>query len=162
MGGGVNRSCAGVRIERGRGFESVSRPPKCVSPVHKGASVKGALWRFICNHRDVGCVQIRAHLFLWVLEYSLSRPGPVPLVLSGLCTSVLVVITASQSEHPTKLSSLQPLVCLPSILHCDHPILGHSFISLAFTHSSILAWRSLWTEEPDGLQSMGSQRVRHD
>ena len=23
------------------------------------------------------------------------------------------------------------------------------------THSSILAWRSLWTEEPDGLQSMG-------
>ena len=27
------------------------------------------------------------------------------------------------------------------------------------THSSILAWRSLWTEEPGGLQSMGSQRV---
>ena len=30
------------------------------------------------------------------------------------------------------------------------------------THSSILAWRSPWTEEPGGLQSMGSQRVRHD
>ena len=30
------------------------------------------------------------------------------------------------------------------------------------THSSILAWRIPWTEEPDGLQSMGSQRVRHD
>ena len=29
------------------------------------------------------------------------------------------------------------------------------------THSSILAWRILWTEEPDRLQSMGSQRVRH-
>ena len=28
-------------------------------------------------------------------------------------------------------------------------------------HSSILAWRILWTEEPGGLQSMGSQRVRH-
>ena len=27
------------------------------------------------------------------------------------------------------------------------------------THSSILAWRIPWTEEPDGLQSMGSQRV---
>ena len=25
------------------------------------------------------------------------------------------------------------------------------------THSSILAWRAPWTEEPDGLQSMGSQ-----
>ena len=30
------------------------------------------------------------------------------------------------------------------------------------THSSILAWRILWTEEPGGLQSVGSQRVRHD
>ena len=30
------------------------------------------------------------------------------------------------------------------------------------THSSILAWRIPWTEEPDGLQSTGSQRVGHD
>ena len=30
------------------------------------------------------------------------------------------------------------------------------------THSSILAWRILWTEEPGGLQSMGSQRLRRD
>ena len=30
------------------------------------------------------------------------------------------------------------------------------------THSTILAWRIPWTEEPGGLQSMGSQRVRHD
>ena len=29
-------------------------------------------------------------------------------------------------------------------------------------HSSILAWRIPWTEEPGGLQPMGSQRVRHD
>ena len=29
-------------------------------------------------------------------------------------------------------------------------------------HSSILAWRIPWTEEPGGLQSRGSQRVRHD
>ena len=29
------------------------------------------------------------------------------------------------------------------------------------THSSILAWRTPWTKEPDGLQSMGSQKVRH-
>ena len=28
------------------------------------------------------------------------------------------------------------------------------------THSSILAWRIPWTEEPGGLQSLGSQRVR--
>ena len=30
------------------------------------------------------------------------------------------------------------------------------------THFSILAWRSPWTEESGGLQSMGLQRVRHD
>ena len=30
------------------------------------------------------------------------------------------------------------------------------------THSSILAWRIPWTEEPGGLQSTGLQRVRHD
>ena len=30
------------------------------------------------------------------------------------------------------------------------------------THSSILAWRSPCTEEPNRLQSMGLQRVRHD
>ena len=30
------------------------------------------------------------------------------------------------------------------------------------THSSILAWRSPWTEETGGLQSLGLQRVRHD
>ena len=30
------------------------------------------------------------------------------------------------------------------------------------THSSILAWRIPWTEEPCGIQSMGSQRVGHN
>ena len=30
------------------------------------------------------------------------------------------------------------------------------------THSSILAWKIPWTEEPGGLQFLGSQRVGHD
>ena len=30
------------------------------------------------------------------------------------------------------------------------------------THTSILAWEIPWTEEPDGLESMGSQKVRHN
>ena len=30
------------------------------------------------------------------------------------------------------------------------------------THSSIFAWKIPWTEEPGGLQSMGSQTVRHN
>ena len=30
------------------------------------------------------------------------------------------------------------------------------------THSNVLAWRIIWTEEPGGLLSMGSHRVGHD
>ena len=30
------------------------------------------------------------------------------------------------------------------------------------THTSVLAWKIPWTEEPGGLQSIGSQRVGHD
>ena len=44
------------------------------------------------------------------------------------------------------------------------PSLGHEepLEKEMATHLSIHAWRIPWTEEPDGLQSMGSQRVRHD
>ena len=38
---------------------------------------------------------------------------------------------------------------------------GRSLEKQTTTHSSILAWRIPWTEESGGLQSMGSQRVRH-
>ena len=41
------------------------------------------------------------------------------------------------------------------------PGLRRSPRELNGTHSSILAWRILWTEEPGRLQSMGSQRVGH-
>ena len=40
--------------------------------------------------------------------------------------------------------------------------LGDSLEEGMATHTSILAWRIPWTEEPGGLQFMGSQRVRHD
>ena len=39
---------------------------------------------------------------------------------------------------------------------------GRSLKEDMATHSSLLAWRITWTEEPGGLQSIGSQRVRHD
>ena len=42
------------------------------------------------------------------------------------------------------------------------PGLGRSSGEEMATHSSILAWEIPWIEEPGGLQSMGSQRVRHD
>ena len=42
------------------------------------------------------------------------------------------------------------------------PGLGRSLDEEVAPHSSILAWRIPWIEEPGGLQSMGSQRVGHD
>ena len=39
---------------------------------------------------------------------------------------------------------------------------GNSLEKEMATHSIILAWRILWTEEPGRLQSLGSQRVRHN
>ena len=39
---------------------------------------------------------------------------------------------------------------------------GRSLEEGTSTHSSILAWRTPWTEESGGLQSMGLQRVRHN
>ena len=38
---------------------------------------------------------------------------------------------------------------------------GRSLEKRMATHSSILTWRIPWTEEPGGVQSMGSQRVGH-
>ena len=42
------------------------------------------------------------------------------------------------------------------------PGMGRSFGEEMATHSSILSWKTPWTEEPDGLQSMGRQRVEQN
>ena len=49
--------------------------------------------------------------------------------------------------------------CLPSV--CILFYLGIVEGKAMATHSSILAWRILWTEEPGGMLSIGSHRVRH-
>ena len=55
---------------------------------------------------------------------------------------------------------------LPSLLYYlkainIDPIGDHTEKAMA-PHSSTLAWKIPWAEEPGGLQSMGSRRVRHD
>ena len=65
-----------------------------------------------------------------------------------------------------KHSSLvaQRLKCLPAMQETWVQSLGWEdpLKKGMATHSSILAWRIPWTEEPGRLQSMGSQRVGHD
>ena len=58
----------------------------------------------------------------------------------------------------------QRLKHLPGIQETQVQSLGQedSLEKAMAPHSSTLAWRIPWREEPDRLQSMGSQRVRHD
>ena len=55
-------------------------------------------------------------------------------------------------------------MCLPAMQEIRVWSLGqeHPLEKEMATHSSILAWKIAWMEEPGGLQSMGLQRVRHD
>ena len=56
--------------------------------------------------------------------------------------------------------NLQPEFCLVKAV--IFPVVMHGLEKATATHSSTLAWKIPWMEEPGGLQSMGSIRVRHD
>ena len=80
-----------------------------------------------------------------------------------------------QGIFPTQGSNLGLLHCRQILYHLNHqgnPPMQETWVQSLdqenplekemATPSSILAWENLWTEEPGGLQSMGSQRVRQD
>ena len=70
-----------------------------------------------------------------------------------------------QPQHPSGASLIAQLVKnLPAVQESLVQFLGleDPLQKGMAAHSSILAWRIPWTEEPSGLQSMGSQRVRCD
>ena len=58
----------------------------------------------------------------------------------------------------------QTVKCLPTMQEARIQSLGQEDLleKEMATHSSILIWKILWTEEPCRLQYMGSQRVGHD
>ena len=64
-------------------------------------------------------------------------------------------------EH---LALAQTVKCLAAMLETQVQSLGQEdpLEKEMSTHSSTLAWKIPWTEEPGRLQSMGSQRVRQD
>ena len=78
-----------------------------------------------------------------------------------LCTNLIWVLT-----HFSFLASLvaQMVKRLPAMQETRVQFLGWEdpLEKEMATHSSTLAWKIPWTEEPDRLQSIGSQRVGHD
>ena len=85
---------------------------------------------------------------------TLNYSGEIPCFLLLLCLSY--VAQASLVAQMVKK--------LPTAQETRVPSLGQEDPQKKemATHASILAWRSPWTEELDGLQSMGSQSVAHD
>ena len=75
-----------------------------------------------------------------------------PASLSGKNTSLVAQMV--KRLPPMRETWVQSLGSIPG--------LGRSPEKEMATHSSILAWKILWTEEPGRQQSMGSQRVGHN
>ena len=75
--------------------------------------------------------------------------------LPDLCFILVVWVDFPSSSDSMNLPAVQE-TCVQSLDWEDLLEKGMA------TYSSILAWRIPWTEEPGGLQSTGSQRVRHD
>ena len=100
----------------------------------------------------------------WMLWFSaelgpdnsnLSCSGPLfqplrsPVIMSQALQMVLVV-----KNPPANAGDIRDVSLIP--------VLGRSLEEGMATHSSILAWRIRWTEEPGGLQFTGLQRAGHD
>ena len=77
--------------------------------------------------------------------------------------SMLTMLMLTPPSHPMTGASLvaQKVKNPPAMKETRVPSLGQEYPleKVIATHSSILAWRIPWAEEPGGLQSMGSQRV---
>ena len=68
-----------------------------------------------------------------------------------------------QSMEWQSQTQLSAYICMYERFFSGAPLLWSSRLEKAMApHSSTLVWKIPWTEEPGGLQSMGSLRVRHD
>ena len=113
---------------------------------------------------------------LWAWEWDGWMASPTGVRPGSLVVPGCALGTAGQEKHGGLSQSFDlalPVISLTSLYTClfilviymgrlgslgqEDPLEEGMAI-----HSNILAWRIPWTEEPGGLQSIGSQRVRHD
>ena len=80
-----------------------------------------------------------------------------------LCYSTVLFLSCQMRMSQVVLVVKNPLANAKDIREAGSiPWLGRASGGSMAIHSSVLAWRISWTEEPGELQSMGSQRVGHD
>ena len=91
----------------------------------------------------------------------LPHDGSVPICV-GFKTPIPNMASSKLNEQIYPVA--QMVRCLPTMQETWVRSLGWDDLleKEMTTHSSILAWKIPWMEEPGRLQSMGSQRVRHD
>ena len=105
--------------------------------------------------RDVPLIKIY-HFFKQFVVYLLSTN----CTFSGSSTTC---INLTLLKSFISLLVLQMVKNVPKMKGTQVSFLGQEDLEKGMaTHSHILAWRIPWTEKPGGLQSMGSQGVRHD
>ncbi|CAI9168238.1 unnamed protein product [Rangifer tarandus platyrhynchus] len=98
----------------------------------------------------------------WLCAWSLARPRERALrfaehfhnFISPLTTTLGFPVAQTVKKPPAVQKTLVRFLCWEDSLEKE----PFSFL----VHSGFLAWRIPWTEEPGGLQSIGSQRVGHD
>ena len=127
---------------------SSSSPPALNLPQYQGP------FQWIHSSYQVAKVfEVQHQSFQWIFRViSFRTDWSDLLAVQGTLKSLL-------QHHSSKASILHHSAFF--IVQLSHPHITTGKVDMA-THSSILAWRISWTEEPGGLQSMGSQRVRHD
>ena len=101
-------------------------------------------------------------------KISLLPPTSFMLLLSDILHFYYVYIHQFNSVTQLCLTVCDPMDCSIPGLPVHHQLLEFTIYYIYLTekamapHSNTLAWKIPWTEEPGGLQSMGSLRVGHD
>ena len=131
-------------------------------------------WIYVLYSRDTVCVHlgsssccqvwnsylINSHFFscLYFLAKSLSwqkKQEDAPPIYMHMCISSLGIPDAASDKEPA-------CQCRKHNRHGFSPWVGKILWRRAWQPTLTFLWRISWTEEPGGLQSVGSQRVRHD
>ena len=130
----------------------------------QSTSLWDRLWSKQCPHRLVLFLPLPQKIIfceceiestLWVCIIYLGFWGK-SFLFSQACSVEMVILGSTRGNEPA-------CQCRRHKRRSFHPWVGKTPPEEATaTHSSILAWRILCTEEPGGLQSTGSHRVGHD
>ena len=135
---------------------------------------RGSFW--LRNQIHISCISCIGR---WILYHCTTRKASTtlgsPTFFQNTNTESIVKVislhSSAQNLNGAHESSPTTAISLafPLSLHTGLSVAWTIFDTLRLyvekemaTHTSILAWRIPWMEEPGGLQSKGSQRVRHD